>query len=385
MFVLRNKTRRVTHRLLVPIGAALLLAACASPAGTGEESDNGAAGGGDICEGSDAVELVESLEGVSAEEREQTLLDAAVEAGGALDFYTEINDPETITDPFQDKYGDLEVNVYRAGSEQIRQRVLEETSADFSGADLIEMDSLEMAILDQEGLLAPVSSPWVDQISPAAVFDNFIGDRLSYIVPGWNTSALSEADVPKSLEDYANFDGKLALEGSDVFWFAGLVMHMESEGKSRDEAVQVFKDMAANASITDGHTTTAELILAGQYDIAPNNYVHRMLEQQADGAPVEFRPVNIPVVAEITATSVHCLSDNPAGALLLQDFLLSPEDGEGQQVLLEQNRTPAIAELAQASFGGVDIEPIEVDVLDVAANYAEWSELWDEVIRGGGS
>jgi iron(III) transport system substrate-binding protein len=382
MLVPRNKTRRVARHLLVPIGAAtLVLAACSAPAGTSEGSD--AAAGGDICTDSDAVKLVQSLEGASPEDREQTLLDAAIEAGGTLDFYTEINDPETIVDPFMDKYGDLEVNVYRAGSEQIRQRVLEETDAQFSGADLIEMDSLEMAILDQEGLLAPVSSPWVDQISEAAVFDNFIGDRLSYIVPGWNTSEIDAADVPQSLEDYANFDGALALEGSDVFWFAGQVLNMESEGKSRDEAVQVFKDLAANAAITSGHTTTAELIVAGQYAIAPNNYVHRMLEQQADGAPVEFRPVNIPVVAEVTGTALHCLSDNPAGALLLQDFLLSPEDGEGQQILLGQNRTPAIAALAQESFGGETIEPIPVDVIDVAANYAEWSDLWDEVIRGG--
>jgi iron(III) transport system substrate-binding protein len=385
MSVRRNKIRRVSRHLVVPIGAAaLLLTACSSPAGTGDGGDT-AAGGGDICTGSDAVELVESLEGLSPEEREQTLLDAAVEAGGTLDFYTEINDPETITDPFMDKYGDLEVNTYRAGTEAIRQRVLEETAADFSGADLIEMDSLEMAILDQEGLLAPVSSPWVDQISEAAVFDNFIGDRLSYIVPGWNTTKVDPADVPTSLADFANYEGALALEGSDVYWFAGQVMNMEAEGMSRDEAVQVFKDIAGNAAITDGHTTTAELIVAGQYDMAVNNFVHRMLEQQSDGAPVEWRPVNIPIVAEIAVTSLHCLSDNPAGALLLQDFLLSPEEGEGQHLLLEQNRTPAITSLAQESFGGVEIEPIPVDVIEVAENYAEWSELWDEVIRGGGN
>ena len=383
MFVRGNKAHRMSRHLLVPFGvAALLLSACSAPAGTDEGSDTAA--GGDICKGSDAVKLVESLEGASAEEREKTLLDAAVEAGGTLDLYTEINDPETISDPFMDMYGDLEVNVYRAGSESIRQRVLEETDADFAGADLIEMDSLEMAVLDQEGLLAPVSSPWIDQISEAAVFDDFIGDRLSYIVPGWNTTKIDAADVPTSLEDFAKVDG-LAMEGSDVFWFAGQVLNMEKEGKSRDEAVQVFKDIAANAAITDGHTTTAELIVAGQYSIGINNYVHRMLEQQGDGAPVEFRPVDIPVVAEVTATALHCLSDNPAGALLLQDFLLSPEDGEGQQILLEQNRTPAVTELAQESFGGVDIEPIAVDVLDVAKNYSDWSDLWDEVIRSGGN
>jgi iron(III) transport system substrate-binding protein len=381
MVIHRNMTRRLSRPLLVSIGAAtLVLSACSSPAGTGDSAD--AKGGGDICEGSDAVKLVDSLKGLSPEDREKKLLDEAVKAGGTLDLYTEINDPETIVDPFTDKYGDLEVNVYRAGSESIRQRVLEETDANFSGADLIEMDSLEMAVLDQEGLLAPVSSPWTDQISEAAVFDDFIGDRLSYIVPGWNTSKLKAADVPKSLEDFAKVDG-LAMEGSDVFWFAGQVMNMEKEGKSRDDAVQVFKDIAANAAITDGHTTTAELVVAGQYSIAVNNYVHRMLEQQGEKAPIEWRPVNIPVVAEVTGTALHCLSDNPAGALLLQDFLLSPKDGEGQHILLDQNRTPAVTALAQESFGGEQIEPIPVDVIDVAKHYSDWSDLWDEVIRSG--
>jgi iron(III) transport system substrate-binding protein len=376
---------RVSRHLLVSIGAAaLLVSACSAPAGTDGGGDARSGGSTDICEGSDAVELVDSLEGLAPEEREQKLLDAAVEAGGTIDFYTEINDPETITEPFQDKYGDLEVNTYRAGSESIRQRVLEETDANFSGADLIEMDSLEMAVLSEQGMLAPVSSPWTDQISEAAVFDDFIGDRLSYIVPGWNTTKVAEADVPKSLEDFANVDG-LAMEGSDVFWFAGQVMNMEKEGKSRDDAVQVFKDIAANASITDGHTTQAELVVAGQYSIAINNYIHRMQEQQADGAPVEYRPVNIPVVAEVTGTALHCLSDNPAGALLLQDFLLSPEEGEGQHILLDQSRTPAVTALAQESFGGEQIEPIDVDVIDVAKHYSEWSDLWDEVIRSSGN
>jgi iron(III) transport system substrate-binding protein len=383
MSVPRNKTRRVARHLVVPIGVAtLLLSACGAPAGTGEDAD-AAGGGGDLCASSDAVELVETLEGLEGEEREQTLLDAAVEAGGVLDLYTEINDPETLIDPFMEKYGDLEVNVYRAGSEQIRQRVLEESDAQFSGADLIEMDSLEMAILDSEGLLAPVSSPYTDQVSEAALFDNFIGDRLSYIVPGWNSELLDEGQVPTSLEEYADFDGALALEGSDVFWFAGLVMHMESEGKTREEAVQVFKDLAANASITSGHTTTTELVVAGQYAIAPNHFVHRLLELQEEGAPIEWSPVNIPVVAEITATSVHCLSDNPAGALLLQDFILSPAAGEGQEIFVEDGRTPAIESVAQETLGGEEIEPITVDVAEVATDYAEWSELWDEVIRSG--
>nr|WP_297429578.1 extracellular solute-binding protein [uncultured Actinotalea sp.] len=381
MSLYRNRSR--TGALAASAGGLLLLvSACASPAASTPDGASGA--GGDACADSAAVDLAERAGALEGAEREALLLEEAVAArDGAIDFYTEINDPQAITDAFEDKYGDLTVNVYRAGSEQIRQRVLEESDANFSGADMIEMDTLEMAILDENGLLAPAASPLAAELSDAATaFDNYIGDRLSYIVPGWNTEAVSPDQVPQSLEEYATFDaGSLALEGSDVFWFAGLVMHMESEGKSRDEAVQVFKDMAANADITSGHTTTTELVVAGQYAIAPNHYVHRLLELQGKGAPIAWDPVNIPVVAEITATSVHCLSDNPAGAMLLQDFILSADGG--QQIFVDEGRTPANESLAEQTFGGVDIDPLVVDVAEVADNYTEWAELWDEVVRGG--
>ena len=384
-----RKPLRLVPRVLVPTGAVLLLATgCSAPAGTAE-TDGAApapagAAGGDACAGSEAVDLVERLEGLSPEERESLLLEeAAATESGAIDFYTEINDPNTVIDPFEDEYGDLTVNVYRAGSEQIRQRVLEESDARFSGADLVEMDTLEMAILDKEGLLAPATSPYTDTLSEAARFDNFLGDRLSYIVPGWNSNLVSPDRVPGSLEEFADFEGSMALEGSDVFWFAGLVSHLEdSEGMTRDEAVDVFRRIAENASITSGHTTTTELVVAGQYAIAPNHYVHRLLELQAKGAPIEWTPVNIPVVAEITGTALHCLSDNPAGALLLQDFILSPEGG--QQVFLDEGRTPANEEMAKETLGGENVEPIRVDVNEVAENYSEWAQLWDEVVRGGG-
>ena len=372
----------MSARVLLSAGlVTALTTACGSPAAeptagaTGEQDD--------LCADSSALEVIEGAEGLTGEERESYLLEqAAATDGGSIDLYTEINDPATVTDPFEDLYEDLSVNVYRAGSEQIRQRVLEESDARYSGSDLIEMDTLEMAILDDQGLLTPASSPLSEEVSEAARFDNYIGDRLSYIVPGWNSDLVSPDEVPTSLEEYGDFEGKLALEGSDVFWFAGLVMHMESEGMSREEAVDVFRRMAANADITSGHTTTTELVVAGQYALAPNHYIHRLLELQGKGAPIEWKPVNIPVVAEISATAVHCLSDNPAGAMLLQDFILSADGG--QQIFVEEGRTPANESLAEQTFGGADIDPINVDVADVAKNYSEWADLWDEVVRGGG-
>lgn len=378
-------SRTPRHRVAVarPALTAVLVALAATACGSPVE-DPAAAGGDGPCAGSSAMALVDRTAGMPAEERQQLLVtEAATAANGSIDFYTEINDPAVIVEAFEERFPDLTVNVYRAGSEQIRQRVLEESAARFPGADLVEMDSLEMAILDENKLLAPASSPLIEQISEAARFPNYTGDRLSYIVPVWNTTLLPAAEVPTSFEDLADprFAGRLALESSDVFWFAGLVKHMESEGMTRDAAVGVFRRIAANASITSGHTTTTELVVAGQYALAANNYIHRALELQGKGAPLGWAPVQVPVVAEITAVALPCLADNPAGSLLLQDFLLSADGG--QQIFADEGRTPSNSALAQETLGGQTIEPVRVEVAEVAAEYEEWATLWDDVIRGG--
>jgi iron(III) transport system substrate-binding protein len=362
--------------------AVLVLAACSAPGGESESGDPAAAGEG--CETSAAVQLEDKLKGMSPQDREKTLLEEAKNTNdGTINLYTEVNDPPVITDPFEAKYEDLHVSVYRAGSEQIRERVLQESQAKFAGADIIELDSLEMSILDENNLLAPADSPFLDGVTASAKFDNFTGDRLSYIVPVWNTTIIPNDAAPQSLQDLTNprFKGKLALEGTDVFWFASLVNHLQSEGMTKDQAVQLFKDIAANSAITDGHTTTTDLVVAGQYGIAANNYIHRIRELQGKGAPLEFTPVKVPVVAEVTGIAVPCASANPAGALLLQDFILGPE---GQQAFIDDDRTPSNEEMAAQSFGGVEIEPIKTDVEAISEQYSEWSDQWQEVVRNGG-
>ena len=337
------------------------------------------------CANSDVVALIDEVEGLEGAEREEFLVERAAEAaGGNISLYTEMADFELIEEAFDERYGDagLSLSIYRAGSDQVRQRILEEAAAGFQGADLLEIEALEMVLLENEGILAPSSSPWADKVVEAGQFENFTADRFSYILPMWNTNLVQ--DPPESLEDFASGEyGNIALEDSDVYWFAVLVEWLQEEqGMSREEAIDLFAQMAANADLTHGHTTTAELVIAGQYGITPNSYLHRALSYSGEGAPVEWQPVNVPVVAEITAVSVVCSAANPAGALLLQDFFLDP-DGV-QSVYLELDRTPANAEKQAEQLGGIEIDPIRGDVQQIVNNYEEWSTLWDQTIRGQG-
>jgi iron(III) transport system substrate-binding protein len=371
---------RSTRVLAATAAVVLGLAACAAPSATDSGQDTAA--GSNPCEGSKSAALAEELASLSGKEREDRLVELAAESG-EVTLYGELNVDQAgpLIEAFEDKYEDISVNLYRAGTDQIRQRVLEEASANRGEADLIELDATEMAQLDAEGLLIPVSTPLAKDIAEAGQFENYTADRFSYIVPTWNTKKLKPEDIPQTLEDLTDpkYKGRMALEGSDVFWFAGLVQSMEAEGQSREEAVDLFRRIAANSAITDGHTTTSELVVAGEYDLAVNTFAHRTEAFKKEGAPVEWQPAKVPVVAETTTVAIPCASPNPAGALLLQDFFLAPDGA--QQLFLELDRTPAHVEVAKEQTGSV--EPIEVDVAAISKEFAMWEELWAEVVREG--
>ena len=339
--------------------------------------------------GSDCTEIQELIDATAAmvpSEREAFLLKKAIEDGDNVSLYTELNvrDVDEIIDIFEETYN-LDVDLFRAGSEDVRLRVLEEAAAEFRGFDLIEIEALDMTIIDQEGILAPASSPYRDGIIEAGLFDNFTADRVTYLVPVWNTGILSGEDVPQSFEDFADprFSGQLALEDSDVYWFAVMVQHFVDEGLTEEEAVDLFKAIAANSSITSGHTATLELLIAGQFGITPNGYSHRVEEFKKENAPIEWLPVKVPVVAEITAVAVACFANNPAGGMLLEDFFLNPDTT--QAYFVSVNRTPANAAQQAEAFGpgGADIVPIQGDVSAIVEDFQKWDDLWDEVVRSG--
>jgi iron(III) transport system substrate-binding protein len=374
----RIRRRRALATVMI---AALALSACSAPGGTDEAS--GRAAGRD-CTSGPAVQEQQKVANMSRQERADTLLaDAKAANKGVVSWYTELNDSDILTGPFEDKYPGLTVAVYRAGTDDIRQRVIEEASAGYRGSDVIQLDYLGMDPLDKEGLLAPAASPEVSHLVPEAKFKNFTGDSLKITVPAWNPTLLPADQAPKSLRDLADprFKGKLAVEGTDVFWFAAEVTNMmDTQGMSKDEAVEMFRKIASNAAITDGHTATTEFVVAGQYAIAANNFVHRVVELQGKEAPIEWKPVQVPAVVDVSAYAIPCESGNPAGGMLLEDFVMSKQ---GQQALLDNGRTPVDTELNAKSLGGVDLHEVKVDESAIAADYSAWEDLWRDVVQNG--
>src|SRR3954470_12970714 len=159
-------------------------------------------------------------------DRAQRLLEGA-RREGALSLYSNAptEDNSALAGAFEKKYG-IKINLYRASSEDIRQRVLNEYRAKRYDVDLILNNSPAMEALTQEKARQPVKSPYLDDLIPSAgpASRAWVGFCLNVLVAAYNTKLVNKGDLPKSYPDLLDpkWKGKIALEADDSDWFAAL-------------------------------------------------------------------------------------------------------------------------------------------------------------------
>ena len=85
---------------------------------------------------------------------------AAAKKEGALTLYTTIaeKDLPPIIKPFEEKYG-IKVTVWRAGTDKVLQRTVQEARAGRNEVDAIHFGSPEMEALSREKVLQAVATP----------------------------------------------------------------------------------------------------------------------------------------------------------------------------------------------------------------------------------
>lgn len=323
-----------------------------------------------------APEVYERFNTMSGQSRTDALIEEA-KSEGQLSVYTSNNDMTEVVDAFTKKYG-IDVKTYRASSEAVLQRVLQENAANFRGADIVETNSPEMNILSNEGLLSPYNSEYRDKVRPEGLKENWTANRFNAFVVGWNTDLVPPGEEPTSFEDLASprWRGKLAMEVNEVDWYASLTNYWLEKGKTQVEIDDLFNAIAANSRITKGHTATGQLLSAGQYSVFISAYTQNIDEPASKGAPVSWHPANGEPIQPITLrpNGVGLMKDatHPAAALLFVDFLLT----DGQQVIESVNRIPSVMGDHDPLAG---LELIEAPEDDLLANSAEWNARYAEV------
>jgi iron(III) transport system substrate-binding protein len=302
---------------------------------------------------------------------------------GTLSLYTSMTEDLTgpVSKAFQAQFG-IPVQVFRANSETVLQRTLQEGGANRLGGDAVETNFAEMESLAKEGLLADYNGAALDRVIPAGRFDHWTASRLNIFLPAWNTTLVKPGDEPRSWEDLADpkYRGKITVELSDNDWFANLTNYWLAHGKTQQQVDQLWQGIVANSKAAKGHTVMMQLLGAGQTPMDAMNYTYITEQAAQAGAPVAYRLADgtnpIPAFPRPNGVGLLAGAQHPAAAWLFYDWLLT----EGQQVLVDQKITPSTEVPGDKSLDGLTIVPFDTETL--INDGASWEKRYDELLRG---
>ncbi|MDX2706953.1 extracellular solute-binding protein [Streptomyces sp. PA03-6a] len=354
------------------LAAGLVLAGCGSaPTTTGA--------GGPAPEGADPYADYAALTG---SRRTGKLLADARSEGGVLDLYTSNTDIQDLVDGFEKAYPAIKVRAFRANSETVLQRALQENQAGKPQNDVVDTNDLELRALDSQHLLTPYDGPADEGLRDAAKeFGGWTAERFNAFVVGWNTDQVPAGQEPKDFADLADprWKDRLSVEIGDWDWYASMHTYLTDEkGMSPSAVDDLFRRIAANVKVTKGHTVQGELLSAGQFSVALSVYSHTVDKAAAKGAPVTYEPVVEPVILRPNGVGLMAHPRHPAAALLWTDWVLS----EGQKVIAGSLRIPA----AKTVEGFKDPIPPGTTTYSLSktaeTDSKKWNDAYDALLRG---
>jgi iron(III) transport system substrate-binding protein len=375
-------TLRWTPRLrvlLAPIAAVTtiaLVSSCGAP-------DSGPTQSGGEAE-QKATAVYEKYATITGDERERQLYEEAKStAGGQITIYTSNSSIDDIVAGFHAKYPGLTVNANRSEPSAFMQRFFQEQEAGHYGVDVIE--DADASMITQRGLAGEyVNEPVTSQIRNLdAVQGNFIPTRGGAVVVSWNKNKVNESELPDSLEGFTDpiWKGRLSITDAEWPWYMTLSKKWQAEGKSQEDIDKIFETLSSYSAVVNSHTLQAEMLAAGESDVALTTFNHAVDQLADEGAPVAWRlpdgkPLVEPVIFGPEGAVPIINAPNPAGALLFIDYEL----GEGQAIIAKGHRPTAIPQGSDPLAG---VEILEWPQDEYVNNRNTWESKFSEFIKLG--
>ena len=254
---------------------------------------------------------------------------AGAKKEGMLQFYTTIP-PEylkPIIDAFEKKYG-IKVDVWRARSEAVLQRVMAEARGGRWTVDVVESISPPMEALYREKLTQEVRSPehknLIDGVLPA--HREWAPTLIFIFVQAYNTARIRKDELPKTYADLLDpkWKGKLSIEASDHEWFYSVMRDMDAK-QGEGSGLKFFRELVANGLSTRvGHPLLVNLTASGEVPLALTVYQYSPEQLKKKGAPIDWFAIE-PAVAISDGMAVMKKAPHPHAALLFYDYLLGEE------------------------------------------------------------
>ena len=347
-----RKTVRLTSLACASAAAGLLVACTLATA-----ADGGIAG---LALDTSASRAARVLEGAKRE--------------GELNVYTSLTagSAARVKSDFERRYG-VRVNLWRASSENILQRVVGEARAGHPAFDIVETNGPEMEAIQREGILQKVESPLLRELVPQALFAHreWVATRLNLFVQCYNTSLVKPADVPRSFAGLldAKWKGRLAIEANDADWFQAVIGELGEE-----KGLALFRQLVAKngLSVRKGHALLAQVVESGEVALSLTCYSFKVDQDHKAGAPIDWTSLG-PVLARPNGEGISRKAPHPHAALLFYEYLI----GEAQPLLARLELIPVSTKVPTQLRGH---ELRFIDPAKVLDESAKWDKLYEDII-----
>ena len=306
-------------------------------------------------------------------DRAQRLIDGA-QREGEITIYTsaQTSDLGPVVEAYEKKYG-IKASIWRAGSEAVLNRAVQEARAGRHSVDVVETNGPELESLSREQILQLVKSPYhKDLIAPAIrPHGEWVGTRLNVFVQAYNTKLVSKDELPKTWDDLTDpkWKGKLGIEQEDSDWLAGIYGEIGEERASK-----VFKQITASngVSVRKGHTLLTQLVASGEVPLALTVYNYKAEQLRREGAPINWFTIGN-AIARPNGVGVARNAPHPHAAVLFYDFELSEE---GQKIIAAREFVPTSSKI------DTPLNKVPMTFVDARVSideYDKWKNLYTDL------
>jgi iron(III) transport system substrate-binding protein len=282
-------------------------------------------------------------------DREQRLIDGARKEGQVTVYSSMIADQalRPILNGFEAKYPFVKAQYVRDDPPQQLQKVMAESRAGRMVVDVLESTGLEVPIR-----AANINQPfWSPQIAAYAKEHTdptgyWAPTRFSYLGACYNTNLVKPGEI-KSFEDFLNPKWKGKIAWSSTVIGAMLFITGVRNFMGEENAYTYLKKLAAQdvAPIASANRVVVDRIMAGEYALCLDAFLHHPIISARKGAPVASLPLD-PVLTVVSSVMLPKAPPHPHAAMLFIDYLLSKE---GQAKLQGADYFPAHPDVPASS------------------------------------
>jgi len=323
----------------------------------------------------------------SSRAADAALIEAAKKEGQVVWYTTQIIDQfvRPLAGAFEKKYG-IKVRYVRANSQEVVLRVLNEGRAGQVQTDVFD-GTASAAPLQKLNLIEKWVPDSVSRFDKQAIDPNglWAATNLYVLTPAFNTQMITKEQAPKTLQDLLDpkWKGKITWNASATMsgaaGFIGMVLKSMGEQQGRE-----YLRKLGQQNIIPRRVSAREVlnqVIRGEAPIALNIFNNHAVISAADGAPVEWIPMQ-PATGVLSVASLTKGAPHPNAGKLLIDFLVSPE---GQQIFRDADYIPVDPQIPprvpELKPDGKRLKAVYFSPDEIPAMLPKWMNIYKEYFQ----